>query len=151
MIYIGSDHAGFDLKQDIKKILKELDEQFEDLGNEIKEPADDYPDFGLAVGKAIQDDFGSYGILVCGSAQGVCIAANKVLGVRAVNVRSAEEAQKTREHNNANVLCLSGWKQSSEDVRPIIEKFLRTPFSDEDRHHRRVQKITDYEGRRDQL
>lgn len=145
MIYLGSDHAGFKLKQAVKKYLDELEKEHKDLGNTKLEETDDYPDFGFAVGEAIKGDFGSYGILVCGSAQGVCMAANKVHGVRAAIVTTAEEAKKTREHNNANVLCLSGWNQTIDDVKPIIDAFLNTPFSDEERHHRRVGKITDYE------
>lgn len=145
MIYLGSDHAGFELKQAVKGWLESIEEPYEDKGNAVLDPADDYPDFGFAVAEAVRDDFGGKGILVCGSAQGVCIAANKVAGVRAVAARTAEEARLAREHNNANVLCLSGWKQSLEDAKPVIEAFLRTPFSDEERHHRRVDKITNYE------
>lgn len=146
MVYLGSDHAGFELKQEVKRVLDEMEEPYEDLGNTELDPTDDYPDYGIAVGKAISGNFGSYGVLICGSSQGVCIAANKVHGVRAAPVKDEEEARKVREHNNANVLCLSGWNQKPEDVNPIIRAFLKTPFSDEERHHRRVKKITDYES-----
>lgn len=145
MIYLGSDHAGFELKQDVMRYLKKLEVEYEDLGNTELDKTDDYPDYGFAVAEAIRRQFGSYGILICGSAQGVCIAANKVPGVRAAAVKTVEEARLIREHNNANVLCLSGWNQTSDDVKPLIDAFLGTPFSDEERHHRRVGKITDYE------
>jgi len=145
MIYIGSDHAGYELKHDVMRFLGTLEVEYEDLGNKEFDEQDDYPDYGFGVAEAIRRDFGSYGILVCGSAQGVCIAANKVPGVRAVAVKDAEGARAARQHNNANVLCLSGWHQKVDDVRPIIEAFLNTPFSDEERHHRRISKITGYE------
>ena len=145
MIYLGSDHAGWKLKQEVRALLADLKEEFEDLGNLVEEPTDDYPDYAFKVGEAVAKNPGSYGILVCGSAQGVCIAANKVKGVRAVYVGTHEEAAKTREHNDANVLCLSGWNQSIEAVRTIIATFLGTPFTDEERHQRRLTKISSYE------
>ena len=145
MIYLGSDHAGYELKQDVMRHLKEQEVESEDLGNTELDKNDDYPDYGFAIAEAIRKQFGSYGILICGSAQGVCIAANKVPGVRAAHVKTVKEARLIREHNNANVICLSGWEQTIEDVGPLIDAFLGTPFSDEERHHRRVGKITDYE------
>lgn len=145
MIYLGSDHAGFGLKQDVKKILEELGEKHHDLGNAELDPADDYPDYAFAVGEAVAKDPGSFGILVCGSSQGVCIAANKVPGVRAVAAHAHDEVMKTREHNDANVICLSGWNQTADDVRPIIAAFIGTPFSNEERHVRRLEKISKYE------
>jgi ribose 5-phosphate isomerase B len=146
MIYLGSDHAGFILKKSIKKILDELGEKYEDLGNALEDPADDYPDYAFKVGEAVGKKKGSYGILSCGSAQGVCIAANKVKGVRAAYAVSHEEAQKVREHNDANILCLSGWKQNEDEIRPILATFLGTQFMDEERHVRRIEKISKYEG-----
>lgn len=147
MIYLGSDHAGFILKQAVKKILDDLGEKYEDLGNALEDPTDDYPDYAFKVGEAVGKDPEAYGILACGSAQGVCIAANKVKGVRAVYVGSPGEAQKTREHNDANILCLSGWNQTPEEARPIIAMFLGTRFNDEERHARRIAKISEYESR----
>lgn len=145
MIYIGSDHAGYELKQDVMKFLEKSEIEYRDLGNKKFDKDDDYPDYGFAVGEAIRKEFGTYGILICGSAQGVTIAANKVAGVRAAHVKTVEEARLIREHNNANILCLSGWEQTLADVEPLIDTFLKTPFTDEERHHRRVGKITDYE------
>lgn len=145
MIYLGSDHAGFELKQEVKKYLEASGREVKDLGNTKLVPDDDYPDFSFAVGEAIRGDFGSYGILVCGSSHGACMAVNKVRGVRASSCMTAEDAKKTREDNNANVLCLSGWNMKIDDAKPIVDTFLDTPFSDAERHHRRVGKITDYE------
>ncbi len=148
MIYLGSDHAGFDMKQEVKKMLQEFGYDFRDLGANVEDPQDDYPEYAFAVGEAVAKESGSFGVLVCGTSQGVCIAANKVRGVRAVSVRDIEDAARTREHNNANVLCLSGWNQSAADIRPIIKTFLSTPFSGEARHARRLEKISKYESQK---
>lgn len=145
MIYLGSDHAGFALKQEVKKMLDEMKLDYHDLGNEVEEPTDDYPEYAFAVGEAVAKEPGAVGILLCGTAQGVCLAANKVKGVRAVAAHNALEAQRTREHNDANVLCLSGWEQSAMDVKPIIGTFLAAKFTGEERHVRRLKKISDYE------
>jgi ribose 5-phosphate isomerase B len=146
MIYLGSDHAGFELKQELVLALAAAGEKIVDLGPIELDPDDDYPDFAFRVGEAVTESPDAKGILVCGTAQGVCMAANKVKGVRAVAVADVEGAVKAREHNDANVLCLSGWKQSVEQVEPIIDAFLTTRFSDEERHRRRLDKITGYEN-----
>jgi ribose 5-phosphate isomerase B len=148
MIYLGSDHAGFELKQEIDRTLEAADQAFTDLGPDELDPEDDYPDYAFAVGQAVSEDPDAFGILVCGSAQGVCIAANKVNGVRAVAVTSAQDAERAREHNDANVLCLSGWNLKIADVAPIIDAFISTKFSGEERHMRRIAKILDYEEER---
>lgn len=145
MIYLGSDHAGWKLKQEVMSVLQEYGEAFEDLGDTKLVADDDYPDYAFKVGEAVVKSPGAFGILLCGSAEGVCIAANKVKGVRAVYVTSHDEAAKSREHNDANVLCLSGWTQSIEDIRAIIASFIGTPFSGEERHVRRLAKISSYE------
>jgi ribose 5-phosphate isomerase B len=145
MIYLGSDHAGHELKLEVAAYLDERGLEYRDLGNVINDPDDDYPDYAFPVAEAVAKEDDAYGILACGSAQGVCIAANKVKGVRAAAVATPEEARKTREHNAANVLCLSGWKGSIEDVVPVIDAFIGTEFSDEERHARRLAKIRAYE------
>ena len=147
MIYLGSDHAGFKLKQDVMAILNELGEAYRDLGNAALDPKDDYSDYAFAVGEAVAKEPGAFGILVCGSSQGVCMAANKVKGVRAAAIAGHEDAVKTREHNDANVLCLSGWNQTKDEARPIIATFIGTPFTQEERHARRLGKIAEYEGK----
>lgn len=145
MIYLGSDHAGRALKLDLIAHLQAKGLDFQDLGNHAEDPDDDYPDYAFAVAEAVAGAKGSRGILTCGSAQGVCIAANKVTGVRAAAVASPEEARMTREHNDANVLCLSGWKRTAAEAAAIVDAFLASDFSGEERHARRVAKISAYE------
>ncbi len=145
MIYLGSDHAGYELKQGVARLLQEAGEDATDLGALEPDPSDDYPDYAFAVGKAVAENPGAKGILVCGSAQGVCIAANKVKGVRAVAVTNAEDAARSREHNDANVICLSGWNLSGEEAEAIVAAFLSTDFTGEERHLRRIGKIEAYE------
>ena len=145
-IYLGSDHAGFKLKEKIKRCLDKKHVAYEDLGNVVLDTTDDYPDYAEKVGhKVVRAK--SLGILICGSAQGVCIAANKIKGARAVIPFSLKEARLSREHNNANIICLSGWYMHFHKVTKIIEIFLATPFSDEPRHQRRVNKIKKLEKR----
>lgn len=146
MIYLGSDHAGHELKQAVARHLQASGREYKDLGNVALDPADDYPDYAFAVGKAVAGEPGSFGVLLCGSAQGVCIAANKVKGIRAVAAASVDDAKKTREHNDANVLCLSGWNLPAERATPVVDAFLATPFAGEERHARRLRKISAYEN-----
>jgi ribose 5-phosphate isomerase B len=140
LIYIGSDHAGFKLKEKIKHRLNKHNIPFQDLGNLKYNPDDDYPDFAKKVANAVVRT-NSLGILLCGSAQGMAIAANKIKGVRAVIPFSLKEARLSREHNNANIICLSGWHTHFHRAAKMLEKFLTTPFSQEPRHLRRLNKI----------
>lgn len=139
-IYLGADHAGYELKEKIKQWLESHNIPHEDLGNHILDPNDDYPDFAYKVAKTVKHKKG-LGILVCGSAQGVCIAANKVKGIRAVIPFSLKEARLTREHENANIICLSGWFMRYHKATKLLETFLTTPFSQVPRHLRRLNKI----------
>ena len=145
-IYIGSDHAGFRFKQKIKRFLKKKGYNVIDVGNKKLDPKDDYPVFAIKLGKSVVKSK-SMGILACGSAQGMCIAANKVKGVRAAIVRNAEEARLSREHNNANVICISGWSKPK-NVSNIITTFLKTKFSGVARHRRRVRQIIRFEKKK---
>lgn len=138
-LYIGSDHAGFGLKEALKPFLIDSGYMVEDLGNLGYDKEDDYPDFALKVALNAQKQ--GKGILICGSGQGMCIAANKAKGIRAVMVRDAEEARMTRLHNDSNVICLSGLKLSLEDAKCILDVWINTDFSGEERHLRRIQKI----------
>ena len=149
-LYLGADHAGFALKESIKKWLSKKKIPFQDLGNTVLEPKDDYPDFAEKVARAVarakapsarHQREETFGILCCGSAQGMAIAANKVKGIRAVVPFSLKEAQLSREQNNANVLCLSGWYFSSAKAIALVQKFLHTKFSGAERHKRRLRKI----------
>ena len=148
-IYLGADHAGFHLKEKVKEWLKKKKIPFEDCGNLKYEKYDDYPDYAAKAGRKVAK-MKSKGILFCGSAEGICIAANKIKGVRAVAVWKPRMAQQSRGHNDANVLCLSGGGTlkkvkgmglSLAQATKIIEKFLGTPFSQASRHVRRVKKI----------
>lgn len=139
-IYIGADHAGFALKERIKKWLRKKKIPFADVGNVKLDPKDDYPDFAISLARNVVAEK-SLGILVCGSAQGMCITANKVKGARAAIPYSLREARLSREHNHANIVCLSGWFTHLHKAKRMIEIFLTTPFSKEPRHVRRVEKI----------
>jgi ribose 5-phosphate isomerase B len=144
-VYIGSDHAGFDMKQWLKKALVKEGYGVVDCGAKTKKPKDDYPDYAFKVGEKIAR-YPGYGLLVCGSAQGVCIAANKVSGVRAIVSANQRDAKLAREHNDANVLCLSGWTLAKKKALGITLKFLKSDFSGDLRHARRIAKISKYEG-----
>jgi len=145
MIYLGADHAGFKLKVKIKKYLTELKYEFKDLGALELDKKDDYPDFGAKVGAAVsKNPKANKGILVCGSAEGIGMVANKFRGVRAAVVYDEESAKKSREHNDANVLSISGWNLSETKARKIIKTWLQTKFSG-GRHARRLEKIAQIE------
>jgi ribose 5-phosphate isomerase B len=141
MLYIGADHGGFKLKEQIKKYLQTPKITFKDLGNFKFVPDDDYPEYSFKVAKAVAKDKKSSGILICGTGFGVCIAANKVKGIRAVTVRNVQEAKSARIHNDANVLCLSGWELKPEMAKKIIKVWLKTSFSKVARHQRRINQI----------
>ena len=139
-IYIGSDHAGHRLKNYIKSYLSETGYYPIDLGNEKYEPGDDYPDFAAKVANEVSKTDGR-GILICDSGVGVCVVANKIKGIRAVNASGPVIARMSREHNNTNVLCLGQNYIRPGLARKIIKVWLETEFSKEERHHRRVNKI----------
>ncbi len=139
-IYLGSDHAGFALKEKIKRWLEKNQYPYQDLGNFVLDVTDDYPDFAVKVAKAVTSKK-TFGILLCGSAQGMCITANKIKGARAVVPFSLKEARLAREHNDANIICLSGWYFHFHKATQLLQKFLTTPFSKEARHVRRLNKI----------
>lgn len=145
-IYLGADHAGFELKEKLKSWLKKNKFNYLDLGSHTFNPDDDYPDFAEKVAKRAAKEK-ALGILVCGSAQGMCIAANKVPGARAVIPFSVKEARLSREHNDANIICLSGWGTPFLRATKILEKFLTTTFSKDVRHVRRINKIKRIEKR----
>lgn len=145
-IYLGADHAGFELKEKIKIWLEKKKIPFEDLGNKKYDKDDDYPDFAEKVGKKVVKEK-TLGLLICGSAQGMAIAANKIKRVRAAIPFSFKEARLGREQNDANILCLSEWFMTLAQATKLIEKFLKTPFSGEPRHVRRLNKIKRLEGR----
>ena len=141
MIGIGSDHAGYELKQKIKDYLNELDYQVIDYGTMVNTSVD-YPDYAFKVGESIASKGIQLGILVCKTGIGMSIACNKVKGVRCAKVDNVEEAYLTRFHNNSNVLAISSMNPNALE---IVKTFLETKFSNEERHIRRINKISEYE------
>lgn len=143
MIGIGSDHGGFQLKEKIIEYLKEQNIVYIDYGT-INEDSVDYPKYAFKVGEAIKNKEIKYGILICTTGIGMCIACNKVKGIRCAKVDNVKEAYLTRFHNNANVLALSS-THSLEETKEIVKTFLETEFSNEERHIRRINMIQKYE------
>jgi ribose 5-phosphate isomerase B len=144
-IALGADHAGFELKEKIKRHLTENGFQVRDLGTNSTESVD-YPDYARAVGEEVAGGAANWGILVCGAGIGMAIAANKVPGIRAANIHSEIEAQLSREHNNANVLALGGRLLDHTQALKIVDVWLNTAFAG-GRHARRVEKIGGIEAR----
>ena len=138
-LYTGSDHAGFDLRTRMVAHLRALGFEVEDLGTPSAESTD-YPDWAAAVGRAVRDHAGSLGVLVCGTGLGVCMAANKINGVRAADAWNVESARLSRAHNNANVLCVGSRLVPEAEAFSIVDAWLDTEFEG-GRHARRVDKI----------
>lgn len=139
-IYIGSDHAGFSSKEEIKIILDKLNYNYLDLGPN-NDSRVDYPDFAKKVCDKVLKDEKSIGILVCGSGTGMQIAANKIKGIRAAFCYDEYSAKMSRVDNNANVLTLRSREFDHKKYKKIIETFLKTQFSNEERHKKRIAKI----------
>ncbi len=139
-VAIGCDHAGFDLKQSIKAFLATLGVVIDDVGTGSKESVD-YPDYAERVAGAVRDGGADRGILICYTGAGMCIAANKMLGIRAAQAWDLEIARLTRQHNDANILCLPGGFVDSENAQKIVKVWLETSFEG-GRHQRRVDKIS---------
>jgi ribose 5-phosphate isomerase B len=138
-IAMGSDHAGFELKGRIAEQLRAAGHEVADLGTHSKESVD-YPDYAAAVGRSVAAGDAERGVLVCGTGIGVCMAANKVAGVRAALVHDRYTAVMSREHNDANVLCLGARVLDADEATAIAELWLTVEFGG-DRHARRVEKI----------
>ena len=139
-IAIGSDHAGFKLKQALIAYLKKKKFSCKDFGTFSGESCD-YPDIAFPVARAVAKKQFDRGILICGSGVGMAVAANRIKGVRAVNVNDIYTARQSREHGDSNVLCLAGRKLGARKALRILEVWLRTSFSGEERHLRRIRKI----------
>ena len=144
MIYLGADHGGFSFKEKIKDFLEDIDFDYEDLGNTKLEPNDDFVDFALAVAKKVAET-GGKGILFCTNGMGMCIAANKVKGIRAVVPTTKKVAEQSREHLDANILCLGAHVISFKDAKKIIRAWLDTDFFNAERYIRRLKKIEETE------
>ena len=138
-IAIASDHAGFDQKQQLVEYLRVLGNEVADLGPE-NESRVDYPDYAKLVAQSVANGTARFGVLVCGTGIGMAIAANKVNGVRAANITNTEFAKLSRQHNNANIIALSGRFVSVNENKEILKVFLNTEFEG-GRHAGRVEKI----------
>lgn len=138
-IFLGSDHRGFELKNAVAKFLTTLSIEIIDCGPQDFDAEDDFNDYAKAVAKNVSPNQDSFGILICGSAQGVAMQANRFKKVRAAICHSADDARETRLHNNANILCLAADKHP--DYATIIEAFLSTMPLTEEKYLRRVKKL----------
>ena len=142
-ISIATDHNGVEEKKQIIKFLNKKGYEVIDKSTDNTQ-TDDYPDFAFRVANSVINNECDFGILLCGTGIGMSIAANKVKGIRCAHVSSIEEALHTRNDNDANIIALS-YTNNVDDLNRIIEKFLTTPFSNEERHMRRINKISKYE------
>ncbi len=140
-IAIATDHNGVDEKKEIIKSLNNY--EVVDMSTD-NTPIDDYPDFAFKVAESVANKEVDLGVLLCGTGIGMSIAANKVKGIRCAHCSSIEQAHLAREHNNANIIALS-YKQDLKELTKMIEEFLITPASQDERHQRRVNKIISYE------
>lgn len=146
MLYIGSDHGGFQRKMDIIHLLKEMEIPYEDVGSFSYDPGDDYPDFAVKVAKAVaQMPNENRGIVFCRSGVGVDIVANKFPGVKSALVASVEMARFARLHDNSNVLAIAADYLTETETFRVVKTWLTTPFSGEERHVRRLAKIAEIE------
>ncbi|HVM33687.1 MAG TPA: ribose 5-phosphate isomerase B [bacterium] len=143
-IAIGADHAGFELKQRLVEHLKGQGHQVQDFGSNSPEPSD-YPKFAFPVAESVAQKQNDRGILICGNGIGMSIVANKVPGVRAALTMTEKMAKDTREHNDSNVLVLAGRDLPDENNLKITDIWLSTPFSNAERHARRVGEIQEIE------
>ncbi|ONI76525.1 ribose-5-phosphate isomerase [Kribbella sp. ALI-6-A] len=144
-VHIGSDHAGFELKNHLVQHLTAAGHDVVDHGPAVYDAVDDYPPYCLRTAEAVVQDDGSLGVVIGGSGNGEQIAANKVKGVRAALAWSTETAKLGREHNNANVISVGARMHSTEESTGFVETFLATDYSGEDRHTRRIEMMSNYE------
>jgi len=147
-VYLGSDHAGYELKMHLVNHLTKQGHEVVDVGPHVYDPEDDYPAFCLHTGAKVVADEGSLGIVIGGSGNGEQIAANKIDGVRAALVWRTEIAQLARQHNDANVISLGAREHTLDEATSFVDTFLATPFSGNPRHARRIAQVADYEQTR---
>lgn len=145
-VHLGSDHAGFEFKEHLAKVLTSAGHDVVDHGPATYDPEDDYPPFCLRAAAAVVAEPGSLGVVVGGSGNGEQIAANKVAGVRAALAWNVETARLGRQHNDANVVAIGARQHSPEDATAFVEAFLGESFSGDARHARRIAMLADYES-----
>ena len=144
-VYLGSDHAGFELKSHLVERLRGNGHDVVDVGAATYDDQDDYPAPCIETGRRVVADPGSLGVVIGGSGNGEQIAANKVPGVRAALVWNTETAQLARQHNDANVVSIGARQHSIEEATELVLEFLRTPFSGDERHVRRIAQLSTYD------
>jgi ribose 5-phosphate isomerase B len=145
-IHLGCDHAGFELKEKVAQHLKSKGHEVIDHGAKTHDALDDYPIFCFLAAKGAAQDQNSLAIVMGGSGNGEQIAANKIKGVRAALAWSVETAKLAREHNNANVMGIGGRMHSESESLAIVDAFINTKFSNDERHMRRINQISEYEN-----
>ncbi|WBB66861.1 ribose-5-phosphate isomerase [Micromonospora sp. WMMD812] len=148
-VYLGSDHAGYELKVHLANYLAKHGYEVVDVGPHGFDPDDDYPTFCLNTGDRVVVDQGSLGVVIGGSGNGEQIAANKIQGVRAALAWNLETAQLAREHNDANIIAIGARQHTLDEATAIVETFLSTPFSGNERHARRIGQVAAYEQTRE--
>ncbi len=144
-VHIAADHAAFEIKNIVADHLRATGHDVVDHGAHVYDAEDDYPAFCFSAAEAVIDEPGTLGIVMGGSGNGEQIAANKVKGIRAALAWSVETATLAREHNDANVLSVGGRMHATDEVLAIVDAFLATPFSNAERHARRIHQVGVYE------
>ena len=145
-IHLGCDHAGFELKEKVAQYLKSKGHEVIDHGAKTYDALDDYPVFCFLAAKGAAQDPNSLAIVMGGSGNGEQIAANKIKGVRAALAWSVETAKLAREHNNANVIGIGGRMHTESESLAIVDAFINTNFSNDERHMRRINQLSEYEN-----
>jgi ribose 5-phosphate isomerase B len=145
-VALGADHGGFSLKTELVSWLQTQGYEVLDLGAHALDPADDYPDFAVAVARAVASGKAQRGIIICGSGVGACIVANKISGVRACLCHDTYSARQGVEHDDMNILCLGARVIGVELAKELSLAFLQARFSDAERHQRRLKKLLDIES-----
>jgi ribose 5-phosphate isomerase B len=148
-VYLGADHAGYELKVHLVNYLAKQGYEVVDVGPREFDPDDDYPAFCLHAGAGVVGDPGSLGVVIGGSGNGEQIAANKVAGVRAALAWNLEVAHLAREHNDANVVAIGARQHTIDEATAMVEAFLTTEFSGNERHARRIEQVGEYEKTRE--
>ncbi len=144
-VHIGTDHAGFELKNRLVAVLQNKGHEVTDHGAHEYDAVDDYPPFCTDVGEAVVADPSSLGIVIGGSGNGEQIAANKVEGVRAALVWNEDTARLARQHNDANVISIGARQHTEDEAIRFVDLFIAEPFSGEERHARRIAQLAEYE------
>ena len=142
---VGADHAGFDLKSELKPWLDSLGHELTDLGAHHLDPDDDYPDFALAVALSVKEGKADRGIIICGSGVGACVTANKVIGIRACLCHDTYSSRQGVEHDDMNIVCLGARIIGVDLAKDILTAFLDANFLPEARFQRRLDKVLDVE------